>query len=63
MIHPNQIKRRADEDGLTAASVERDYVLAHVIEVVADHDLRADANGRRQDMAVLRVIGHRRFDR
>jgi len=40
VIHPNQIKRRADEDGLTAGSVERDYVLAHVLSAIARQDER-----------------------
>ena len=40
MIHPNQIKRRADEDGLTAGSVERDYVLAHVLSAIVRQDER-----------------------
>jgi uncharacterized protein len=35
LIHPNAIKRRADEDGLGAGAVERDYVLAHVLAAIA----------------------------
>jgi predicted nucleotidyltransferase component of viral defense system len=35
LIHPNEIKRRADEDGLGAGAVERDYVLAHVLSAIA----------------------------
>ena len=38
MIHPNLIKRRADEDGLAASSVERDYVLTHVLSAIARQD-------------------------
>ncbi len=40
MIHPNLIKRRADEDGLPAGAVERDYVLAHVLAAIVRHDER-----------------------
>jgi predicted nucleotidyltransferase component of viral defense system len=40
VIHPNLIKRRADEDGLGASSVERDYVLAHVLSAIARQDER-----------------------
>lgn len=39
MIHQNVIKRRADEDGLPAPTVERDYVLAHVLTAIAERDL------------------------
>jgi predicted nucleotidyltransferase component of viral defense system len=38
VIHQNVIKRRADEDGLSAPTVERDYVLAHSLAAIADHD-------------------------
>lgn len=38
MIHQNVIKRRADQDGLSAPTVERDYVLAHSLAAIADHD-------------------------
>lgn len=38
MIHQNVIKRRADEDGLPAPAVERDYVLAHVLTAVSERD-------------------------
>lgn len=38
MIHQNPIKRRADEDGLSASAVERDYVLAHVLAAISEHD-------------------------
>ncbi len=38
MIHQNMIKRRADEDGLPAPTVERDYVLAHVLTAIAERD-------------------------
>lgn len=38
MIHQNVIKRRADEDGLPAPTVERDYVLAHVLTAIAERD-------------------------
>ena len=41
MIHPNQIKRRADEDGLSAPAVERDYVLAHVLTAISERDRQA----------------------
>ncbi len=41
MIHQNQIKRRADEDGLSAPAVERDYVLAHVLTAISEHDQQA----------------------
>lgn len=33
-----------------------------VPEVLGDHDLGADANGGSQNMAILRVVGHRRLD-
>lgn len=38
MIHQNVIKRRADEDSLSAPTVERDYVLAHSLAAISDHD-------------------------
>lgn len=38
MIHQNVIKRRADEDGLPAPAVERDYVLAHVLTAISEQD-------------------------
>lgn len=38
MIHQNVIKRRADEDGLPAPTVERDYVLAHVLTAISERD-------------------------
>lgn len=38
MIHPNLIKRKADEDGLPAPVVERDYVLAHALAAISRHD-------------------------
>ncbi|HZK15584.1 MAG TPA: nucleotidyl transferase AbiEii/AbiGii toxin family protein [Solirubrobacterales bacterium] len=38
MIHPNLIKRKADEDGLSASVVERDYVLAHTLTAISKHD-------------------------
>lgn len=38
MIHPNVIKRRADEDGLSAPTVERDYVLAHALSAISERD-------------------------
>ena len=38
MIHQNAIKRRADEDGLPAPAVERDYVLAHVLTAISERD-------------------------
>ncbi len=41
MIHQNLIKRRADEDGLSAPAVERDYVLAHVLAAISEHDRQA----------------------
>lgn len=36
MIHPNQIIRQADADGVPAATVERDYILSHVLAAIAD---------------------------
>lgn len=38
MIHQNVIKRRADEDGLSASAVERDYVLAHSLTAISERD-------------------------
>ena len=38
MIHQNAIKRRADEDGLSAPAVERDYVLAHALTAISGRD-------------------------
>jgi hypothetical protein len=38
VIHQNVIKRKADEDGLPAPTVERDYVLAHVLTAIAERD-------------------------
>jgi uncharacterized protein len=41
VIHQNLIKRKADEDGLSAPAVERDYVLAHVLAAISEHDRQA----------------------
>jgi uncharacterized protein len=41
VIHQNLIKRRADEDSLSAPAVERDYVLAHVLTAISEHDRKA----------------------
>lgn len=41
MIHPNLITRKADEDEMTAQTVERDYVLAHVLTAIAERDREA----------------------
>ena len=38
MIHPNLITRKADEDGVAAHTVERDYVLTHVLTAIAERD-------------------------
>lgn len=38
MIHQNVIKRRADEDGLPASAVERDYVLAHALTAISGRE-------------------------
>jgi predicted nucleotidyltransferase component of viral defense system len=38
VIHQNVIKRRADEDGLSASAVERDYVLAHSLTAISECD-------------------------
>ena len=38
MITPAQITRRADADGVAAQTVERDYVLAHVLSALARLD-------------------------
>lgn len=38
MIHANRITRKADEDGVAAATVERDYLLAHVLSSICDRD-------------------------
>jgi predicted nucleotidyltransferase component of viral defense system len=38
VIHQNAIKRRADEDGLSAPAVERDYVLAHALTAISGRD-------------------------
>lgn len=35
MIHPNIVKRKADEDGFSAPVVERDYVLTHVLAAIS----------------------------
>jgi len=44
MINRHAITRRADKDGVDAAVVERDYVLAHVVAQL--HLLRLDDGGR-----------------
>ena len=36
MINRNQIIRQADDDGVPAATVERDYVLNHVLAAIAN---------------------------
>lgn len=36
MINRNQIIRQADDDGVPAATVERDYILSHVLATIAD---------------------------
>jgi len=40
VIHANILKRQADEGGLAASAVERDYVLAHVLAAIARRDKR-----------------------
>lgn len=41
MIHPNLLKRQADQDRLTAGPVERDYILAHVLAAIAARNAQA----------------------
>jgi uncharacterized protein len=41
VIHQNVIKRKADKDGLSAPTVERDYVLAHALAAVSELDRQA----------------------
>jgi predicted nucleotidyltransferase component of viral defense system len=41
VIHPNLLKRQADQDRLTAGPVERDYVLTHVLAAIAVRDVQA----------------------
>ncbi len=41
MIHPNLIKRKADTDRLSASTVERDYVIAHILSAISRHDEQA----------------------
>ena len=38
MINRNQIIRQADDDRVSAATVERDYILSHVLAAVSDCD-------------------------
>lgn len=38
MIHANRITRKADEDGIAAATVERDYLLTHVLTSISNLD-------------------------
>lgn len=38
MINRNEIIRRADSDGVSAATVERDYVLTHVMCGIPRHE-------------------------
>lgn len=40
MIHGNILTRQADADGLSAVTVERDYVLAHVLTAISRRDER-----------------------
>lgn len=40
MIHRNLLIRRADQDGLSARIVERDYVLAHALSAISKQDVR-----------------------
>lgn len=41
VIHRNVVTRKADLDGLTARTVERDYVLAHVLTAISANDSQA----------------------
>lgn len=41
MIHPNLLMRQADRDRLTAATVERDYVLNHILAAIGERDDQA----------------------
>jgi len=41
VIHQNLLKRRADDDGLSASAVERDYVLAHTLAAISERDRQA----------------------
>ena len=50
VIHQNVIKRRADEDGLSASAVERDYVLAHSLTAISECD--------REQRLVFKVPSH-----
>ena len=47
MIHQNLIKRRADEDGLSASAVERDYVLTHALAAIGLAALRTQGTASR----------------
>jgi hypothetical protein len=38
VIHPNILKRQAHRDRLTAAAVERDYILTHVLAAITARD-------------------------
>jgi uncharacterized protein len=38
VIHGNQIIRQADDHGVPAATVERDYILSHVLAAIVDCD-------------------------
>lgn len=38
MIDPNEIIRQADADAVPAPTVERDYILAHVLAAIVRHD-------------------------
>ena len=39
MINAKLLTRQADEDGLAASAVERDYVLAHVLSAISERDV------------------------
>jgi predicted nucleotidyltransferase component of viral defense system len=40
VIHRNQLIRKADQDGLSARIVERDYVLVHTLSAISKRDAR-----------------------
>lgn len=68
MIHPNVIKRRADEEGLSAPTVERDYVLSCVARrsarvAICSRELNRLPHNRFSDGSRIRAEGALRVER
>lgn len=54
-----------DEEAIRTDGLDAERIASRrrkVAKVLGDHDLPTGADGSRQNMAILRVVGHRRLD-